>query len=242
MNRALPCLVASLLAASAYADTLRVGVGDGQTLPLAQFENGRPERGFLVDLAHALGRETGAEVAFVVLPRKREEAFEKSGAIDVICFSNPEWRQMPQDYDWGPPVLVVGDIVFGHAGAPVPNGLDALPQGAIVSTVLGYVYPGLEARFVHGGLRREDTPDQWKVMLKVNAAHTLYGTSNDLSLDWFRRENPAHKLANWRIRFDAPKYYCPVPKGGRVEAARIHDALERLLKRGEIERIRARWR
>lgn len=242
-RRIVPVCVAWLFASvAAAAETLRVGVGDGQALPLAHFENGRPVRGILVDLALALGREAGLDVAFVVVPRKREEPFEKSGAIDVMCFLNPAWRRVPADYHWGAPVFHVGDVIIGHAGMAKPHGLDALPHGALVSTVLGYVYPGLDARFADGRLKREDTPDQWKVMLKVNAAHTLYGTSNDLSLDWFRRENPAHKLASWRIRFDAPAYHCAVPKAGRVVATRIHDALARMARSGEIERIRTRWR
>ncbi len=227
---------------AADAADLRVGVNSGWMMPYAQIENDHLTDGILFDLYQAIAAVLGMQVRPVVLPRKRIEMMELDGGIDLSCYSNPAWTKSPADFVWSEPVFEITDLLVGQAALTKPGSLDAIPHGAVISTVLGYVYSPLEDRFATGKLRREDTQDQHKVLLKVSAARTPYGITNSHALDWFRHNQPENALANWNIVIERSGFHCSIPRRGVIKPARIIQALNTLKKTGRIDEVLRKYR
>ena len=102
-------------------------------------------------------------------------------------------------------------------------------------------YPALNERFANGELKREDTVDQYRVMLKLSAARAPYGISNALTLDWYRRENPAHGLADWQLEIARHNCHCSMPRNAKFAPEKVLAALERLKNSGRITSILKRY-
>lgn len=231
-----------LLPPSAGAAEIRVGVNSSWMMPFAQIENDRLTDGILFDLYQAIAVALGTRVNYVVLPRKRIEMMELDGGIDLSCYSNPAWRKSPAEFVWSEPLFELTDLLIGTAAQAKPGKLDEISQGAVVSTVLGYFYPTMEDWFANGKLRREDTQDQHKVLLKVSAARTPYGITNSQALDWFRHKQPDNALASWSLIVERSGFHCAIPRQGKILPAPILQALVTLKKSGRIEEILRKYR
>ena len=229
-------------APGASAASLRVGVNSGWMMPFAQIDSGLPTNGIVVDLYRAVAADLGLRLQPLMLPRKRIEQLELDGKIDFSCYANRAWTLAPDEFVWSDPLFEITDVLVGHRDTPNPGNTKGVPSSAILSTVLGYVYPSLEDQFAAGRLRREDTQDQNKVLLKVSANRTAYGITNSQSLSWFRRSESAHALADWHVVIDRADFYCSVPKRGAIPAARIIGVLRSMKKDGRIERILRSYR
>lgn len=239
------CLAVLLLLAmgSCWADvSLRVGASSSWTLPYARYDNNELVDGIIFDVTQSLGQALALPVTYVVLPRKRLEGASRAGHLDLRCNLTPQWTPTPEDYVWTDPLFDMSDVVFGRVGAPQLQDLSR-PQGSVVlSTVLGYAYPTLEAYFQGGQLKRDDTVEQEKVMSKVDAGRTPYGVSDALALSWYKRTTPGNRLAKWKIVVSNHSFQCAIPTAGRVSATQINAALQAMKKAGRFEQILRAYR
>lgn len=227
---------------AAAADVLRVAASSSWNLPYGQFENERLTGGIVFDLVKSLETPLDVQVTFVVLPRKRLDGGALSGDYDLRCYLNPKWTEIPDKFDWSAKLFDVSDVVFGHDQTPDPKTLAGLQKGAVMSAVLGYVYPALTPIFTAGDLKRDDTTGQEGVMLKMTARRTPYGVSDLLALDWYQRNTPQHRLSDWRVGISKSDFQCAIPKNGTYPAARIIKALDELKRKGAIEQILQKYR
>lgn len=228
----------------ARADTpevLRASASTSWNMPYASWQGEQLSGGIVFDLVHAIGKAVQMPVTFVPLPRKRIDAASLAGDIDLRCYSNPVWTDIPDQFQWSAALFDLSNVVFGTEKTPNPQTLAGLQPGALVSTVLGYRYPDLEPLFDGGRLRREDTPDQEKVMLKMSVARTPYAVSDPLHLLWYRRITPNHRLSSWTLTLSNHAFHCAVPKNGRIPAVRLLKGLEYLKKSGKIDAILQRY-
>jgi polar amino acid transport system substrate-binding protein len=224
------------------AEVLRMSVSSAWNLPYASFANQRLVGGIVFDLGAALGTQLAMPVSFVVLPRKRIESAGLAGEFDLRCYITPQWTQKPEHYTWSNKLWDISDVVFGGENMAEPQGIESLPQGAVISTVIGYNYPTLEASFAVGRLKREDAIDQEKVFLKLTLARTPYGVSEARALDWYLRNTPHHRLAAWRMKISNQGFQCAIPNNGQVNAKKILQALDVLLSAGQLDAILANYR
>lgn len=224
------------------ADLLRVAAASSWNLPYAKFENKLLTGGIVFDLVKSLEKPLDAQVTFVVLPRKRLDDGALSGDYDLRCYLNPEWTEIPDRFDWSAKLFDVSDVVFGHDQTPDPKTLAGLQKRAVISTVVGYVYPSLAPIFAAGDLKRDDTIGQENVMLKMTARRTPYGVSDLLALDWYQRTTPQHRLSDWRVGISKSDFQCAIPKNGNFPAAKIIKALDELKRKGAIDQILQKYR
>ena len=227
---------------AAATDLLRVAASSSWNLPYGQFENERLTGGIVFDLVKSLEKPLDVQVTFVVLPRKRLDGGALSGDYDLRCYLNPKWTEIPDKFDWSAKLFDVSDVVFGHNQTPDPKTLAGLQKGAVMSTVLGYVYPALNPIFAAGDLKREDANGQENVTLKMTARRTPYGVSDLLALDWYQRTTPQHRLSNWRVGISKSDFQCAIPKNGNVPAEKIIKALDELKRKGAIDQILQKYR
>ncbi len=234
------CLVAA--SATWAAQTLRYSAVSSWNMPYARFEGDQMVDGIMYDIAMAVEAQLQMPVTTVVFSRKRVDAAAMSGDVDLRCYITPQWTEFPDQYVWSGKLFEVSDVIFGTDGTPTPGSLDDIPMGSIISTVLGYGYPTLDASFSSGRLKREDAVDQEKVNLKLTAARTPYGVSEIVALNWYERLTPNHRHAPWRLVVSRHDFQCGIPKKGNVPAARILKAFEAMKKANQFEDILRKYR
>lgn len=242
-------LVASLLLTTGGSmvhgqtpETLRVSVSSAWNMPFGDVQSERIVGGIFFDLYRAVAQKTGLTLVPLVLPRKRIDGAVVSGDVDLRCYFNPKWTSTPELYEWSKPLFAIQDVLFGHAGTPEPRSLQDIPRGTTISTALGYHYPTLDPLFARGDLKRDDSVDEEKVLLKMTADRTPYGVTKSHALDWYKRQVPKHQLAPWRLVIDSAEVYCAVPKNASIPASRLLGAIEELRKSGRIDTILRTYR
>ena len=224
------------------AEPLRMAVASSWAMPYAKFDGEHLNGGIVYELAQALKKALNLPLQFVVLPRKRIDGAVLAGDLDLRCYTNPKWTPIADQHTWGKSLFELSDVVFGGAAVPEPVDLQSLPAGSAVSTVLGYEYPALAAQFASGQLRRDDAADLEKLLMKMSVGRTPYGVSDGLSLQWYMRTTPQHRLASWRVLVSRNDFMCAVPLKGRVPAAKVLAALDGLKKNGKIDEILKNYR
>ncbi len=231
-----------LFAQTLAAEPLRFAANTSWGMPIARFDGERLTGGMMFDLGEALGAATGSSVSYVPLPRKRIEGASLAGEIDVRCHINPKWTDAPDAYLWTETLYELSDVIFGGSAAkPLRQASDAA-HGSIVSTVLGYRYPSLDPLFESGRLKREDTVDQEKVMLKITTARTPYGVTNHATLDWYRRSTAKHDLADWKVVIATSAIHCAIPKASTWSGRTLVEAINTLKHNGKIDAILRNYR
>lgn len=232
----------AVLAQSGSMAPIRSAANTSWSMPLARFEGEQLVGGIIFEIAQGVGEIVNRPVQQIPLPRKRVDGAALSGEIDLRCYLNPKWTDAASAFVWSDPLFEQTDVLFGNEGLPAPQAVSDIPYGSFVSAVLGYRYPALDAAFASGQLKREDTVDQDKVLLKLTAGRTPYGISNVLSFDWYRRTTPRHGLSDWRLLVGSASIHCAVPKASPLAAGPLIEALNTMKRSGRIEAILRNYR
>lgn len=242
LRRVLAWGLFSLAGAALAGEPLRVTVSASWSMPVAQVEGERLSNGLMRDFYQELGRALGRPVVYVVLPRKRLDAAVLAGDVELRCYLNPKWTDIPEQMVWSKPLFEMANVVVGRHDVPRPATVDALPAGARISTVLGYRYPVLDPAFAVGRLQRDESTDEERVLLKLSAGRTHYGVALDLAVDWYRRTARNHQLADWRLETERIPIHCAVPRqpDGRHEA--LLKAVHQMVGSGKVEEMLRRYR
>ncbi|MBV8468458.1 MAG: transporter substrate-binding domain-containing protein [Burkholderiaceae bacterium] len=221
---------------------LRVAVSSSWGMPFAKFQGDQVVGGLVPDLSKALAVSLEMPLRFVILPGKRFEAASMDGQFDLRCYLEPAWVEAPEAYEWSGALFSFNDVVVGQRDSPSPRALKDLASGARVSVVEGYVYPGVDAQFKSGALKRDVSPDQVKVLAKVARGHTPYGISNVLALSWFVRHNLDANLSNWQLAVGHVDFQCVVPHASSLDASKTFKALHQLKQSGALDEILGNYR
>lgn len=227
------------------AEPLRMGFTASWTLPWGQLQGETVIAGIHHDIGQALAQRLGRPLVFSRVPQQREldpdSAEHARQHADFGCGMHPSWFPNAGHYHWSAPLFDIGDVLVGHRSVPAPASLAALPRGTVVGTVRTYHYPSLQARFARGELQRDDAPDQASLLRKLMRKRSEVAVVSRQSLDWMLRLQPQAPLASWRLPVQQADYHCAVPKGSRVDARALFDALHALQQEGELDRILARY-
>lgn len=241
-NIALWLSMGAVTPVSALAEPLRFLVSSAWTMPHAAIEGDRIHGGIVFDIAQAIGESMKLPVSFLVMPRNRLDAAVIAGDVDIRCNSNPVWTKIPDLHLWSKPLFDAPDIIVGRTIAVPITNVGQIPSGTSMGTVLGFVYPALEDQLNDGRLLRDNAVDGEKNLLKLTVGRFPYAVSNSLVVNWYLRQSPAAKIAEWRVPISKGEFYCGVVKTARTEPQGILDAIERLKSIGRLEKILAKYK
>ncbi|MBC9251545.1 amino acid ABC transporter substrate-binding protein [Pseudomonas alcaligenes] len=239
----LPLLALLLLCAAALAEErpLRFSVTESWAMPMMQIEHGQATAGILYDLQMRLAEKVGRRAELMVMPRLRVQQMLVRGEIDVRCYVNPAWlSESHYQYIWSVPFMIQPDVLVRRANdQPVPV---EQAQGALVGTVLGFIYPKLEPLFASGHLRRDDARTQALALEKLEANRYRYAVSNDLALQWYNRRQPPARQLQEAGELSADLVACIVRDAPDVPTMQLLRALVQMSNDGEFTAILAKYR
>lgn len=242
MLKLLPALLFITLSHNAYAEerALRFSINDSWAMPMVRIEDGRAVAGILVDLQQRLAAKVGRKAELLVMPRLRVQHALDSGEIDVRCYVSPNWVNSGHyRYIWSLPFMTQRDVL---AGTRAENLRAEQLRGERLGTVLGFTYPRLEPLFASGQLQREDARTQDQVLLKLSAQRYQYAISNELSLHWFNRQQPAEQKLHILSEIASDPIACIVRDAPDVPTMALLRAMVQMKQAGEFDEILARYR
>ncbi|WP_299831276.1 transporter substrate-binding domain-containing protein [Pseudomonas sp.] len=220
---------------------LRFVLADSWSMPILLVEDGKPYGGFLFDIMESLSNHMGRSAEYQVLARKRVQSALEQGEVDIRCYAAQSWvPNMSGDYIWSLPLVTQRDLLISTANNATPVRPDQLDKENI-GTVLGYVYPSLQALFDSHQLHREDARSQDQVLLKLVAGRYRYAVANQWSMDWFNRNLAPDKQLRGVSILEEQGVGCVVRDDPNVPVQRILRTLLRMKMSGEIEQILERY-
>jgi polar amino acid transport system substrate-binding protein len=237
MRLALGALLFVSLTGAAADAPLRFVVPDSWTMPMVQFEHGRPTQGILYDVMLSLATQVGVPAEFHVLPRARVQSAMEHGEIDVRCYAAQSWLpNQSGDYIWSIPLWVQPDVLLSRPD-PLTSADPAHLTRQSIGTVRGYIYPTLQPLFDADKLDREDARNQEQVLEKLLAGRYRYAVSNQWTMDWFnQRLLPEQQLQSVAV-LQEQRVGCYVRNDPKVPVQRILRTLLRMKMSGEIDDI-----
>ena len=219
---------------------LRFSVAESWAMPLMRYEQGQAAGGILYDLHTRLAQKVGRQAEQLVLPRQRVQQLLERGEIDVRCYVNPAWiTESHYQYIWSLPFMVQRDLLVARSGE------DALPgshSGERIGTVLGFIYPTLEPQIASGLVQRDDARTQEQVLEKLAAGRYRFAVSNQLTLDWFNRDQNVEPPLRPLGELAADLISCLVRDEPDVPTQRLLRAMVQMKQDGEFDAILARYR
>ncbi|MDA7086125.1 transporter substrate-binding domain-containing protein [Pseudomonas sp. SA3-5] len=233
-------LILLSLGITAEERPLRFAVSESWAMPLIHIEHGQAIGGIIHDLQQRLAERVGRRAEMLVRPRPRIQQMLVRGEVDVRCYVNPAWlSESHHQYIWSVPFMVQRDLLVGRSHQQVQV---SRMQGETIGTVLGFTYPELEPLFASGHLRRDNARTQTLALDKLKARRYDYAISNELSLQWFNRQQPAgHKLQPL-LEVSADIVACIVRDEPDVPTMAVLRALVQMSQAGEFETILSRYR
>jgi len=239
--RCLPlALILLSLGTNAEERPLRFAVSESWAMPMIHIEHGQATAGILYDLQQRLAEKVGRRAEMLVHPRLRIQQILERGEIDVRCYVNPAWlSESHHQYIWSVPFMVQRDLLVGRSPQQVQvNRM----RGETIGTVLGFTYPKLDPLFASGQLQRDDARTQELALAKLQAKRYDYAISNELTLQWFNRQQPAgHKLQPLQ-EVAADLVACIVRDEPDVPTMALLRALVQMKQAGEFKTILSRYR
>lgn len=208
------------------AEELRIGVP--ATVGPPYLSGPEAGAGVLPSLARQLGQALKVEARLVVLPGLRIEAAASGGDIDLWCHAHPTWTRAPDQFQWLPTLYNVERVLVGAAGQPSPGALDRLPEGQLIGTTLGTLYPDLTERFASGRFKRDDALSSERLLKKLALARVPYAVVDRRELDAQLQVDPELRLAPWRLPIEATGARCGLARSSSVEWRRLTAAFEPL--------------
>jgi polar amino acid transport system substrate-binding protein len=207
---------------------------------MIHIEDGQATGGIIHDLQQRVAEKVGRRAEMLVGPRLRIQQLLVRGEIDVRCYVNPAWlNESHHQYIWSVPFMVQRDLLVGRSPQQVQV---SRMQGETIGTVLGFSYPELAPWFASGQLQRDDARTQELALAKLKARRYDYAISNELTLQWFNRQQPAGDKLQPLQEVAADPVACMVRDEADVPTMPLLRALVQMRQAGEFEQILARYR
>lgn len=207
---------------------------------MIHIEHGQATGGILYDLQQRLAEKVGRRAEMLVGPRLRIQQMLVRGEIDVRCYVNPAWlNESHHQYIWSVPFMVQRDLLVGRDKQQLQI---SQMQGETIGTVLGFTYPELAPLFASGHLRRDDARTQELALDKLKARRYDYAISNELTLQWFNRQQPAGHNLQPQLEISSDIVACIVRDEPDVPTMRVLRALVQMRQADEFETILSRYR
>lgn len=149
--------------------TERIVIASYYTAP--PFVTGRGQ-GLTYDFARLLNQHLGAQYQFEVqlLPRKRvDRLLQNNNWYGLVPWVNMSWLDSGENqlFAWTPALLLDQDLLISHNQAPIEWQGPASLQNRVFGGVIGHRYDDIEPLIVNGQIRRDDAPNEWSNLQKL---------------------------------------------------------------------------
>lgn len=129
-------------------------------------------QGLTYDFAKLLNRHLGPEYQFAVqlMPRKRvDRLLQADGWRGFVPWVNVSWMDDGRNklFAWTPILLWDQDLLISHSQAPIEWQGPASLQNRVFGGVIGHRYDDIEPLIVNGQIRRDDAPNEWSNLQKL---------------------------------------------------------------------------
>ena len=209
----------------------------------------RPDgTGYSNDVARAAFAAAGVEVRLRVLPYKRCKQLALAGELAACVAMSREPALRGRILFPANPLLVFTSELLVRADAPRPRGVEELPRGAVVGTVLGYEYPeSLLSRLRERGVVLEQSSSETTNLRKLASGRLAAAIVNSDVVKpaaWVAEcAGVAERVASAFSVGAVPAYvgFSAKHRDGRRLAALFDTGYREIVRSGELARIQARW-
>ena len=238
MRRLIASALALLLAGQVQAaGPLRLAVDSGTEMPMARIQQDRVVGGMSLDLGRLLAKALGRELQIIALPRKRlQDALERN-QVDAACAYLPAW--LPGALQWSKPFFIQEYAIVSRLAATPPRQLQDL-RGQTVGTVLGFVYPELEAALGEG-FRREDAPDAEANLRKLAAGRLPHIAVSQRQLAYLRSQGAFSAAIHPPLPVGELRTQCALAPRASVSLDVFNQAIERIERDGSLAALYRRY-
>lgn len=214
-----------------------LAVDSGTQMPMARIARDRVVDGMSLELGQLLARQLGRELQMLALPRKRLLSELLQGRVDGACAYLPEW--LPGPLQWSRPFFLQEYAIVSRADAPVPVSLESL-RGQRLGTVLGFVYPELEAALGVDFLR-DDAPDANASLRKLAAGRLQHVAVSQRLLGYLRRSGQFSAEVHPPLPVGEMRTQCALAPGAGVSLQQLNQAIDAIERNGSLAALYRRY-
>ncbi|QEL57205.1 substrate-binding periplasmic protein [Chromobacterium paludis] len=227
-----------LLALSASAAPLRIGVSDSDGPPLAVIsEDGNTLNGGLTrDLGALLAAELEMKPEFVILARKRVEPAIESGKVDIVCNANPDWYGNSARLGWSHVIYPLTERVLSPKGLPPIRKFDDL-AGKRIGIQHGYHYPELEYLWA-SNRSSKDTEARFDLLFKsLEKRLSDVAIVTEIIYVWWAHEH-TREAASFKLHplvVSSMPTMCALSPKSPIKLEQLNRAVDKLQKNGKLK-------
>ena len=197
------CLLVGLAPAHAAEPLpLRYGVLESVSYPLVTRDSkGAITGGMLRDLAEAMALELKTTMQPLSFPRKRMEGAVRAGEVDLVCYTSPQWSELPDQLLWTIPSVAQVERIVTKPGKMLAQPVEVHVENKKIAPQLGYRYPSLQGLFASGKVKRLDQTRGDYLFKAVDSGEADALITSESEIEGFYFAQPHH-----RGRFEASPY------------------------------------
>jgi polar amino acid transport system substrate-binding protein len=229
-------LMLALAVAQAAPPEMTFLAPSNHMMPVASFQGGQMNGGFLKEISEVLAGRMGYTARFHTVPSKRVSIALTEGEADGVCYVLPLW--LVGKHHWTRPAIPGADAIVAHVSAPVVKSLHQLVNER-VGTVLGYRYTALGP--LENVLLRDDAPSVEHTLAKLVVGRSRYAIVDQMTIAYYLKTNPAAPL-RVDLVYANYKASCAFSLTSHVNVAEVERVLAGMVEDGTIEAILARYR
>ncbi|MFZ6749379.1 substrate-binding periplasmic protein [Undibacterium sp. Ren11W] len=217
-------------------ETLVFAALTAQNPPIAIFSGEKLTAGIVKDLGEAIALRLQRKAVFLPLSRNRLVTALKSGQVDGICYSRPEWLGLP--LHWTAGIIPNSELLLRHGKSVAPFKISDA-AGATIGTVLSFRYPELDTG-VAGNYTRDDAPSMGANIRKFIAGRFQYAMIDRLSLNYAARLHPELNQAA-SLSLSTFVGACGFSLKSTIPFNEVERAVKSLLDDGTVKKILAHY-
>ena len=170
-------------------------------------------------------------------PRKRLQASLLNHQADLACAYLPAW--LPGPFQWSKPFFLQEDVIVTRADAPAPQRLADL-TGQPVGTVLGFVYPDLEAA-MGSGLRRADAAEASANLRMLALGRVRHAAVSVRLLAHLRASGEFSAAIHPPLLMSSLRTQCALAPHARVSLGALNAAIDAIERDGSLSALYQRY-
>jgi len=231
-------LALALLAPLApWAAPLVLVVDSGTEMPMARIARDRVVGGMSLELGQLLARQLGRDLTAIAVPRKRLQESLLQGQADLACAYLPAW--LPGALQWSRPFFLQEDVIVTRADAPAPQSLAELADQP-VGTVLGFVYPDLEAAMGRR-FRRADATESSANLRMLALGRIQHAAVSVRLLAHLRASGDFKTAIHPPLLMNSLRTQCALAPQSKVSLQALNRAIDAIERDGSLQQLYRRY-
>jgi len=233
------CLTLFLFSANAvYAEELRIVFSNCNARPYAFIEDNQLVGGLIKDLMDELTGRLDLHPTYVNIPKKRNEAYLLSGAAHVIAFTNPNWLENSDKFNWSIPLFQEESRFVVSVKNPIQikmlNDLDGRRMG----TINGYRYCSqLTEKFESQKVLRDDVDSLEQNFMRLDLGRIDCLISAQTQVMFYLNNHTEQKFVIAEKVESTNTIHAAFTKNVPVSIERINNEIKKMKDNGKITEI-----